>query len=315
MFKEDYMPKLKQPVEPFGDINVIVHEDCLEIVVSILVVPDVENAQVGLALDASASLKKMYGASGLVGSAFFQSVAIPNLMEPVSKSIATFLTNFSGDGKVHLIYWACDPIGNAIEEIGYLSEQELANVSIQGPKKHQWGRGTKLLPPLKYFLDDKMRNSPWSLIIFVTDGILEDLAEIKQYCLQVGQDIAAKRRNSIKLVLLGIGEEVDESQMEELDDMFEGTGLQDPNGNNIDLWCHKLASDMKRMEDVFAEVVSENTIIIPQGKILDDKGNVVRSYSDGLPAKFRFMLPKSSHSFTLEYPGGSVSQDISEVFE
>ena len=102
--------------------------------------------------------------------------------------------------------------------------------------------------------------------------------------------------------------------MEELDDMFEGTGLIDKDGNEIDLWCHKLASDMKRLEEVFAEVVTENTTVASQGRVLDSNGNEVKNYADGLPAKLRFHLPKNSTSFTIEYPGGKISQDISEIF-
>ena len=313
-YKGNNMPKIKQPQEPFGDINVIIQDTYLEIVASILMVPDIESAQVGLALDASASIKKMYGISGLVGSAFSQASTIPNVMEPVAKSIASFLTNFAGDGTVHLIYWACNPSGQGIEPIGTFNADTLENLTIQGPKREKWGRGTKLLPPLQYFLDHKMKESPWSLIIFITDGIIEDLDEVKLYCMQVGKDIADNKRKNIKLVLLGVGEEVDESQMEELDDMFEGTELEDPEGNEIDLWCHKLASDMQRMEEVFAEVVSENTTVAPNGKILDSYGNVIANYADGLPAKFRFNMPKNSKSFTLELANGSITQDISEVF-
>ncbi|HON45344.1 MAG TPA: VWA domain-containing protein, partial [Planctomycetota bacterium] len=241
---------------------------------------------------------------------FFQANTIPNIMEPVAKSIANFLSNFSGDGSVQLICWACSQDGSGVEEIGSFNPSTLQNLSIQGPKKLPWGRGTQLLPALKYFLDDKMLQSPWSLIIFITDGILEDLDTVKEYCQQIGQDMASGKRESIKLVLLGVGEEVDEAQMQELDDMFEGTGLKDIHGNEIDLWCHKLASNMTRMEEVFAEVVSENTMIGPKGQVLDDKGNLLCNYSDGLPAKLRFNMPKTSQAFTLSYPGGSVTQSI-----
>ena len=309
------MTKIKQAVEPFGDVNVLFKDDHLEIVASILMVPDIEGAKVGLALDASVSIKKMYGISNLAGGAFFQAVSVPNVMEPVAKGIAGFLTNFAGDGKVDMIYWACSPDGSKIEEIGSISGDEVAALRIHGPKKQQWGRGTKLLPPLKNFMENKMKGSSWSLVVFITDGIIEDINEVIKYCLALGQQISKGERKFVKLVLLGVGEEAAEQQMQLLDDMFEGIGLKDPQGNEIDLWCHKLASDMKKLEEVFAEVVSENTIVASQGRIFDSKGNEVKSYNDGLPAKLRFYLPKNSHSFALEYPGGKIVQDISEVFE
>lgn len=309
------MTKIKQTVEPFGDVNVLFKDDHLEIVASILMVPDIEGAKVGLALDASVSIKKMYGISNLAGGAFAQAMSFPNVMEPVAKGIAGFLSNFSGDGKVNMVYWACSPDGSKTEEIGSISGDDVSSLTIRGPKKQAWGRGTKLLPPLKNFMDDKMKDSPWSLVIFITDGIIEDIDEVINYCFSLGKQIAKGERMFVKLVLLGVGEEVDEQQMQLLDDMFEGKDLKDPQGNKIDLWCHKLASDMKKLEEVFAEVVSENTLVAPQGRILDSKGNEVKSYKDGLPAKLRFCLPKNSHFFTLEYPGGKILQDISEVFD
>ncbi len=309
------MTKIKQTVEPFGDVNVLFKDDHLEIVASVLMVPDIEGARVGLALDASVSIKKMYGISNLAGGAFFQAMSVPNVMEPVAKGIANYLSNFAGDGKVNMLYWACSPDGSKIEEIGSVSGEEVSSLSIHGPKKQQWGRGTRLLPPLKNFMENKMKDAPWSLVVFITDGIIEDIQEVIDYCLIVGKQISKGERKFVKLVLLGVGEEVDEPQMQLLDDMFEGIGLKDPEGNEIDLWCHKLASDMKKLEEVFAEVVSEHTLVASQGRILDDQGKEVKSYKDGLPAKLRFYLPKKSHSFTLEYPGGKIIQDISEVFE
>ncbi|MBC7910072.1 MAG: VWA domain-containing protein, partial [Pyrinomonadaceae bacterium] len=198
------------------------------------------------------------------------------------------------------------------EEIGDFDSQQAQTLAINGVKPHLWGRGTKLLPPVKYFVDDKFKDAKWGIAIFVTDGIIEDLDDVKQFCLQFGQQISSGQRHFIKLVLIGVGEEVDEGQMEELDDMFEGSGLKDPEGDDIDLWDHKLASEMKKIEEIFAEVVSEHTIVAASGRALNSSGQVVKDYADGVPALLRFVLPAGSTSFKLEFSGGSVTQDISE---
>ena len=101
--------------------------------------------------------------------------------------------------------------------------------------------------------------------------------------------------------------------MEELDDIFEGTNLKDPKGNDIDLWDHKLASEMRQLHEVFAEVVSEKIIVADTGRVLDASGRVVVDYSDGVPALLRFSLPRGCRSFTLELPGHRVTQDLSEA--
>jgi hypothetical protein len=308
------MAQLSKTVEPFGEVNVYKQPNGdVEIVATILMVPDIEGAKTGLALDASASMKKMYGVSGIVASSIFGgATGFPNVVEPVARTMAAYLANFSSDGKTNLIYWACSPDGSQIEEIGEFDATQAQAVAINGVKPHLWGRGTKLLPPVKHFVDDKFKDAKWGIVIFVTDGIIEDLDDVKKFCLQFGQQISAGQRHFIKLVLIGVGEEVDEGQMEELDDMFEGSGLKDPEGNDIDLWDHKLASEMKKIEEIFAEVVSENTIVAASGRALNNAGQVVKDYPDGVPALLRFTLPAGSTGFTLEFPGGSVTQDITE---
>ncbi len=308
------MAQIPNAVEPFGEVNVYKQGNGdVDVVATILMVPDIEGAKTGLALDASASMKKMYGVSGIVATGIFGGAAgFPNVVEPVTRTMASYLANFSSDGKVNLIYWACSPDGSQIEEIGEVDAQQAASLKIAGVKPHLWGRGTKLLPPVKHFVDDKFKDAKWGMVIFVTDGVIEDLDEVKKFCLQFAQQIAAGQRHFIKLVLIGVGEEVDEGQMEELDDMDFG-GLKNPEDDSeIDLWDHKLAAEMKKIEEVFAEVVSENATVAASGRILNDKGHVVKEYADGVPALLKFTLPAGSTAFTLEFPGGGVTQDIKE---
>lgn len=314
--------QLTNVVEPFGEVNVYKQKNGeLNIVATILTVPDIEGARMGVALDGSASMKKMYGVSGIVGGAFAMaaSASTPNVVEPVARTMVNFLANFSSNGKVNLIYWACSADGSKVEELGEFDEQDIQNVAITGPKKLPWGRGTKLLPPLKHFVD-KFKDAPAlgvkqpaAICVFVTDGILEDLADVKQYCFQYAQEISNGQKPFMKLFLIGVGEEVDEGQMDELDDMFEGSGIKDSSGQDIDLWDHQLASDMKKLEQVFKELVSEEMIVIGSGRILNQAGKNCYEYADGVPALLKFTLPAGSNSFILEFPGGSVTQDISEA--
>ncbi|MDZ8236593.1 MAG: vWA domain-containing protein [Nostoc sp. ChiQUE01a] len=310
--------QLENVVEPFGEVNVYKQKNAeLNIVATILTVPDLEGVRMGLALDGSASMKKMYGVSGIVGGAFAQAAGSLNFVEPVARTMVDFLSNFSSNGKVDLIYWACSPGGAAIEELGEFDSQNINNMVVKGPKK--WGTGTKLLPPLQHFID-KFKNAPAlgvkqpaGMSVFVTDGIIEDLAAVKQYCIQYAQEIAQAQKPFIKLFLIGIGDEVDEGQMNELDDMFENNPIKDSTGLNIDLWDHQLANDMNKLEQVFKELVSEDMIVLGSGRIFNQAGKLCRDYADGVPALLKFTLPGGSTAFTLEFPGGSITQDISEA--
>ncbi len=121
-------------------------------------------------------------------------------------------------------------------------------------------------------------------------------------------------RKFLKLVLIGIGAEVDEGQMSELDDLDYG-GLKDPQGREIDLWDHKLAAEMQRLEEIFAEIVSADTIIAPTAEVLDGSARPVApigrsSYKDGLPALLEFIVPAGTTEFTLVLPSARVVQTI-----
>jgi hypothetical protein len=104
-------------------------------------------------------------------------------------------------------------------------------------------------------------------------------------------------------VLIGVGSAVDEEQMEALDDLYTGT--------NIDLWDHKIAREMRVLQEIFAEVVDKNARVADHGKILDADGKVVKDYSSlGLPAFIEFELPMGAKSFVLDVNGQQIQQDI-----
>ncbi|MBC7910078.1 MAG: VWA domain-containing protein [Pyrinomonadaceae bacterium] len=294
-----------QVVEPFGEVNVWTQPDgSLRVKATILMTPAVEGAQTGLAIDGSASMKQMFGASAAVSALFAPST--PNVVEPVVKTIASYLANFDTDGNTTVIYWACGPGGINVEEIGDMDAATVKTKTFTAPK--QFGTGTKLLPAVRYFTETKFPDAPWSIFIFITDGVIEDLAEVQDFSLKLAQQIASGQRQFVKLVLIGIGEEVDEGQMEALDDLDYG-GLKSPDGQVIDLWDHKMAAEMQKIEEIFAEVVSSDMILAPSAEILDSAGNHatpngVGSYSDGLPALLDFNVPAGTTEFTLVMPGG-----------
>jgi hypothetical protein len=57
------------------------------------------------------------------------------------------------------------------------------------------------------------------MYVFLTDGRIDDLESVKAATRRLAAEIAAGRRGSVKCVLVGLGDEIDESQMEQLDDL------------------------------------------------------------------------------------------------
>ena len=99
-----------------------------------------------------------------------------------------------------------------------------------------------------------------------------------------------------------MGPAVDESQMEELDDLDSGT--------DVDVWDHKIASEMRGVVEIFAEVVDENMIVAPTAKLFDAAGRLVKHFTDGLPARVEFTMPASSPYFELEVGEQRVRQVV-----
>jgi len=299
---------LPAPVKPFGSINVDKNEKTGEITVIAQVLLDrlvdnegkeIEGAEFGLALDGSASMKDLYGTE--LGPFGFGS---PNVIEPVAKSMLKFLAEYSGDGTVELAYWAVGPGGKDVEGVGKIKQDQLDSLKVRPRKK--MGRSTYLMPIIDHFVNNKLINASWAMAVIITDGLIDDMQDVEKWTEQFAVEVDTGRRKLIKLVLIGLGEQVDAGQLERLDD-FEASV-------DIDIWSSKLASEMEALHEIFDEVMSEELQVAPSGKILDNGGNILRAYNDGLPAKMEFKLHPSSTAFKVEIPGQpSVEQDLSEA--
>src|SRR5262249_53437619 len=200
------------------------------------------------------------------------------------------------DGGTTCIYWAVGPGGGQVQEVGDFRAEE-AERHVFGPPQ-EFGTGTQLLPAVRYFVE-RFKDAPWGFYVFITDGEIHDLEPVKKYSRQLAKDVAAKRRRPVKFVLIGVGASVNEGQMEELDDLETGT--------DVDLWDHKIASEMRQLQEIFAEVVDKNARIADRAKVLDPQGKVIKDYSDtGLTGYLEFEIPTGADYFTLEVNGSKI---------
>jgi hypothetical protein len=282
-----------QTVEPFSKVN-LRHEPDGRIWVRAYVLLErvVEGARTGIAIDGSGTMMPWFGA---------QRKGVPNLVSPFVQQMCAYLARkLDAAGSTTAIYWATGDDGRDIEEIGTLAAEEALQYDFAGPRNY--GNCTCLLPALRYFVDH-FPAAPWGMYVFISDGRLDDLDDVKAYTAQLAREIAGGQRNDLKLVMIGVGRKIDEAQMFELDDLDTGTDL--------DLWDHKIAANMQHLAEVFTEVVDEQVIVAPQGLIRDSTGNVVMDYRDtGVPALLEFVLPAGSASFMLEIGDNAVTQPI-----
>ncbi|MBW4676508.1 MAG: VWA domain-containing protein [Desmonostoc geniculatum HA4340-LM1] len=324
----------------FGEVNVRNTGQELQILFTILMEPQGEEAegwQTGVALDASASMKDFYGRKlegkippdvseeyekkGWLESRIeegrrvksFQKAAYedaiqrgylrqsPNIVQPLAQQFIAYLAeNLDAHGGTTVIYWACG-FGSEIEVLGDFSEAECRTLDVIGPKSINFGNSTILTPAVRYFTE-RFVDAKRGMFIFITDGRVYDLEAVKQYTTELAKNIASGKRYSVKFVLIGVGDQIDKSQLEELDDFNTGT--------DVDIWDYKIAKEMASLVQIFAEVVDENQIVAPIGTIYDSAGNVIKKYTDGLPAKVSISMSPQSQWFEIEVYGQRIRQSI-----
>jgi hypothetical protein len=299
------MSQLKTVVDPFGEVNVYAASSGRKrVVATILMEPRKEGAQTGIALDGSGSMAKLYGVddgSRIVSPLFGGAKKLNNEVSPVAQKICAYLARkIDADGGTTCIYWSVGPGGSEVEVVGDLRAEQ-AERHLFGPPR-EFGTGTQLLPAVRYFVE-RFADAPWGFYVFITDGELHDLDEVLDYSKRLARDVAARRHNPVKFVLIGLGTQVNEAQMAELDDLDSGV--------DVDLWDHKLAAEMRRLEEIFAEVVDRNARVADHGKIFDSQGGLIKDYAlGGLPAFLEFEVPGDAQYFTLEVNGQRIQQPL-----
>jgi len=302
-----------------------------------------EGWRTGLALDASASMKRAYGrkiearvdpelltsyikqgrlrayvedgeptrkiqreAFAEIQDRGYEISYTKNILQPLVQNFTAYLSeSLDGTGKTSLIYWGCGK-GDEIQFLGEFDAVSCRELEISGPATFQLGKTTKLLPAITYFTEQgsakQYSQAQHGIYIFLTDGRIDDLEQVKNYTKELALEIAVGKRNYLKLILIGVGNDVDRYQLQELDDF--DTGL------DIDIWDYKIASEMTNLTQIFAEVVNENQIIAETGSIYDDAGNCVKSYLKGLPTKVDFVMRDDSQWFELEVNSQRIRQSI-----
>jgi hypothetical protein len=324
----------------FGEVNVRRTAAGTEVLFTILMEPqgaEAEGWQTGVALDGSASMRDWYGQT-LLGKVppdaaadyrrrgwitethqdgrkvlIYEAQAYQdairrgflrysdNIVEPSAREFISYLAgNLDADGGTTVIYWACGD-GSAYEVLGDFTAEQCRSLTLVGPKKVDFGVGTRLLPAVKYFVD-RFKDAERGMYVFLTDGRLDDLEAVKRYTTQLARKIESGQSHSVKCVLIGVGDHIDESQMEALDDLDTGTG--------VDIWDHKIRKEMRDLKEIFAEVVDENQIVAPTARLFDSSGRVVKNFADGLPARIAFTLPSGSPWFELEVAGQRIRQTV-----
>ncbi|WP_163870352.1 vWA domain-containing protein [Myxococcus eversor] len=287
-------------VRPFSDV----HRMGNKVVATLLHDPTVEGLDVALYMDGSASMEDEYGPRGVLAKL----APVKNLVEPQMRWMLEYLASKDRDGQVRVAYWATGD-GSQLEEVGLLSAVQAKDFRFPGPRAY--GKATVMLPVLRDFVahmkQQVQTGARRGLAVIITDSQLSDGNDVRAYATQVAKEIAAGRLPRMSFVFVGVGDQVDEEQMEEIShETYPGVGH---------LWCHRIADRMEEMAELVAVLVDETMTVAAGGTIYDEQGKALKSYEGRLPAVLEFDVPPECKAFTLEVAGQRFTQPIPEEHE
>ena len=227
--------------------------------------------------------------------------ATPNVVQDpaiqiVENMIRTFATGGVKEGACEVIYWACGEDGKGIECVSNVTMGNLPGVRLDGPKTVVFGPQTHLAPPFRYFAEKTRQLS--GVFVFLTDGHIDDEAEVVRLTHQVAGEMNRKERCSIKCVLLGVGNQVDIEQFGRIDDMEMPEEL-----THCDIWNSKIFTDMRDISDAWSEIFDPEIEIASTAVVYDDKKRVVYQATDSVKALLTFSMPFDSKFFDVVIEG------------
>jgi hypothetical protein len=302
----------ERPVEPFSDL----HVEEGKVRATLLHDPTVEGLDVGLYLDGSGSMRDEYAySSAQPRRTFWQwllqeprpaAVAPTNEVEPQARWMLQYLASKDRNGILRVAYWACQASGRAVEVIGELAGTAVERYTFPGPSVQ--GKATHLAPAIEDFVTYLKAQVPSGarrgLAVFITDGALHDAPQVEALTERLAQQITRGQLPRINFVLVGVGSDIDEAQLERISHA-EHAGI----GH---LWCHRTAKEIKNVAELVAVLVDETMTVAAGGTIYDDRGKIMKEYEGRLPAVLEFTVPEGCKSFTLEVGGQRYTQPLPE---
>ncbi|MBX9694865.1 MAG: VWA domain-containing protein, partial [Cyanobacteria bacterium] len=292
----------ERPVEPFSDI----HCERGRVRATLLHDPTVEGLDMAIYLDGSGSMKDEYVYKRKFLDWFLgknKEFQTDNVVEPQVRWILEYLATKDRNGLLRAAYWACGG-RSSVELIGELKGKDVQNYKFPGPSN--FGSQTNLEPALRdfvaYMREQADKGARQGCAVFVTDGVIHDADKVKAYCNSIVRDIQKGKLPRLNFVLVGVGNGVDEEQMEDIcHEEYPGIGH---------LWCHRVAEEVEQVAELVAILVDESMTVASGGIVYDDKGKVLARFESRLPAILEFNVPEGCRSFTLDINGQRFTQPL-----
>src|SRR5262249_47317422 len=297
----------ERPVEPFSDL----HVEHGRVRATLLHDPTVEGLEMAIYMDGSGSMQEEYEQKPMprtLGQWWRGGPAttLPNPSEAQVQWMLEYLATKDRNGVLRVAYWACGKSGEGVEVVGDLKGIDARSYRFPGPRG--MGSSTNLEPAMRDYMKYLKKLIPSgarrACAASATDGVLHDAAAVKSYSRELASEIASGRLPRLNFILVGVGDAVDEEQMEEIcHEEYPGIGH---------LWCHRIAEEINQVAELVAVLVDETMTVAAGGTIYDKLGNVLKIYEARLPAVLEFDIPEGATSFTLEVNGQRFTQPVPE---
>lgn len=300
----------EKPVEPFSDL----HFEDGKVQAVLLHDPTVEGLDMAIYMDASGSMKEEYAYNQPSRSFVEWLRGAPrkeasNQVEPQVQWMLEYLATKDRNGLLRVAYWACGASGKDVSVVGELKGVDVKSYKFPGPER--LGNYTNLTPAMKDYVKYLKQQIPEGAkrgcAVIITDGKLHDADEVKAYSAEIAREIRSGRLPRINFVLVGVGDAIDEEQLEDIAHTeYPGVGH---------LWCHRIAKEITQVAELVAVLVDETMTVAAGGTLYDEQGKVLKTYEGRLPAVLEFDVPPTCKAFTLEVAGQRFTQPIPEEHE
>ena len=255
----------------------------------------------GLAIEATGGMEPYFGMG-----AFSKGI-----VKQIGQSLGEFLGKLDKREGTSVIYWGTNDT-TSIQPLGFRQSAEWHFFSFTRPSVG-FGKKSNLQPALKYFLEGD-HSSVWTasgtgqegIFVFLLDGKLDDYPIVLDYLGQFTAEIIGQRRKMSHLVFVGIGENFIEVSRGQLQAIASYSGRSEP-----PMITSLAVNSLTDVVDNIKDVVMTYTRVAESGSILNNKGQLIQNFPNGLPGAFQFYIPSGTTSFTLNMEGILYTQTIS----
>jgi len=311
---------------PFSMIHKAPKGDKVRLTITLAVDPALEGLAAAFYMDGSGSMQESgnYGSRRGGLAALLEREKAQNPVSEAMKVIVPYIAGKDSTGTCLTAYWAVGDVQKnapheerwreTVQVIGDLTAEQAAELDFRGPDK--FGNSTHLLPPVRHFSEyvkgllAEGEDVQAAVAFIVTDGKFHDLDEVMEYSLkQLGPAIMGGDLPRINLSIVGIGSDVDETQMATL--MDKGSP---PNFPSMGIWSFALASTIDNLSEIVSHLVDKTTPAFWGGAtIKDDKGSNLAAFEDMVPAVIELEVPADTVSFTLHVGEKSFTKLLEDI--